>query len=186
MRQNTFNVKPIITTGMKKSWEMVVLVIIFTDFCVVFLDFVFLFDIFHLFIDSCIYINIFPTFVTILPLTIPANYRLSSQFLSVGLEVGVRVWFKVSVRFGIINNTKNVRFGFSLSWFIGPCCVCQISKILDYVILYCGRLLIGIFHIPKFSRYVRKLPILLRYCCLKCNVSPTPFPTSGTIIKTFV
>jgi hypothetical protein len=38
--------------GMKKSWEMVVLVIIFTDFCVVFLDFVFLFDIFHLFIDS--------------------------------------------------------------------------------------------------------------------------------------
>jgi hypothetical protein len=28
------------------------LVIIFTDFCVVFLDFVFLFDIFHLFIDS--------------------------------------------------------------------------------------------------------------------------------------
>jgi hypothetical protein len=34
----------------------------------------------------------FPTFVTILPLTIPANYRLSSQFLSVGLKVGVRVW----------------------------------------------------------------------------------------------
>ena len=72
--------------------EMVVLVIIFTDFCVVFLDCVFLFDIFHLFIDSCIDINIFPTFVTILPLTIPANYRLSSQFLSVGLKVGVRVW----------------------------------------------------------------------------------------------
>jgi hypothetical protein len=39
----------------------------------------------------------FPIFVTILPLTIPANYRLSSQFLSVGLKVGVRVWFKVSV-----------------------------------------------------------------------------------------
>jgi hypothetical protein len=37
----------------------------------------------------------FPTFVTILPLTIPANYRLSSQFLSVGLKVGVHVWFKV-------------------------------------------------------------------------------------------
>jgi hypothetical protein len=128
----------------------------------------------------------FPTFVTILPLTIPANYRLSSQFLSVGLKVGVRVWFKVSVRFGIINNRKNVWFGFSLSWFKGPYCVCQIWKILHYVIVYCGRLLIGIFHIQKFSRYVRKLPILLRYCCLKCNVSPTPFPTSGTIIKTFV
>ena len=56
----------------------------------------------------------FPTFVTILPLTIPANYRLSSKFLSVGLTVGVRVWFKVSVRFGIINNTTNVRFGFLL------------------------------------------------------------------------
>jgi hypothetical protein len=41
-----------IINGMKKSWEMVVLVIIFTDFCVVFLDFVLLFDIFHLFIDS--------------------------------------------------------------------------------------------------------------------------------------
>jgi hypothetical protein len=47
-------------------------------------------------------------------LTIPANYRLSSQFLSVGLKVGVRVWFKVSVRFGIINNTKNVRLVFLL------------------------------------------------------------------------
>jgi hypothetical protein len=34
----------------------------------------------------------FPTFVTILALTIPANYRLSSQFLSVGLKVGVHVW----------------------------------------------------------------------------------------------
>jgi hypothetical protein len=42
----------------------------------------------------------FLTFVTILPLTIPANYRLSSQFLSVGLKVGVRVWYKVNVRFG--------------------------------------------------------------------------------------
>jgi hypothetical protein len=61
----------------------------------------------------------FLTFVNILPLTIPANYRLSSQFLSVGLKVGVCVWYKVSVRFGIINNTKNVRFGFSLSWFKG-------------------------------------------------------------------
>jgi hypothetical protein len=46
------------------------------------------------------------TFVTILPLTITANYRLSSQFLSVGLKVGVRVWYKVSVRFGIINNSS--------------------------------------------------------------------------------
>jgi hypothetical protein len=55
-----------------------------------------------------------PTFVTILPLTIPANYRLSSQFLSVGLKVGVRVWFKVNVRFGIINNTENVRLVFLL------------------------------------------------------------------------
>ena len=55
-----------------------------------------------------------PTFVTILPLTIPANYRLSSQFLSVGLKVGVRVWFKVNVRFGIINKTENVRLVFLL------------------------------------------------------------------------
>jgi hypothetical protein len=64
------------------------------------------------------------------------------------------VWFKVSVRFGIINNTKNVRFGFSLSWFKDPCCVCQIWKILHYVILYCGRLLI--FHrcfLPSFSSF---------------------------------
>jgi hypothetical protein len=124
----------------------------------------------------------FLTFVNILPLTIPANYRLSSQFLSVGLKVGVRVWYKVSVRFGIINNTKNVRFGFSLSWFNGPCCVCQMWKILHYAILYCGRLVITSYQ--KIRRYVRKLPILLRSCCLKCNVSPTPFPTSGTIIKT--
>jgi hypothetical protein len=50
----------------------------------------------------------FPTFVTILPLTIPANYRLSSQFLPVGLKVGVRVWCKVSVRFGILNNRKKM------------------------------------------------------------------------------
>jgi hypothetical protein len=56
----------------------------------------------------------FLTFVNILPLTIPANYRLSSQFLSVGLKVGVRVWYKVSVRFGIINNTDNVRLVFLL------------------------------------------------------------------------
>jgi hypothetical protein len=70
----------------------------------------------------------FLTFVTILPLTIPANSRLSSQFLSVGLKVGVRVWYKVNVRFGIINNTKNVRFGFSLSWFKGPCCVSNMKN----------------------------------------------------------
>ena len=57
----------------------------------------------------------FPTFVTILPLTNPANYRLSSQFLSVDLKVSGRVWFKVCARFGIINNAENVRFGFSLS-----------------------------------------------------------------------
>jgi hypothetical protein len=56
----------------------------------------------------------FPTFVTILPLTIPANYPLSSQCLSVGLKVGVHVWFKVSVRFGeFINNTQNARFAFN-------------------------------------------------------------------------
>ena len=77
-----------------------VLVIIFTDFCCVFLDFVLLFDIFLLFIDSAFRL----IYVTILPLTISANYRLSSQVLSVGLKVGVRVWFKVNVRFGIINN----------------------------------------------------------------------------------
>ena len=55
----------------------------------------------------------FPTFVSILPLTIHANYRLSSQFLSVGLKVSARVWLKVCVRFGIINNTENVLLGFS-------------------------------------------------------------------------
>jgi hypothetical protein len=136
---------------------MVVLVIIFTGFP----RFCTLIWYISSFYWVCIYINMFPTFFTILPLTIPANYRLSSQFLSVGLKVSVRVWLKVSVRFGIINNTKNIRFGFSLSWFKGPCCVCQIWKILHYVILYCGRLLIGIFHFQKFSRYVRKLPILL-------------------------
>ena len=42
----------------------------------------------------------FPTFVTILPLTIPANYRFSSQFWSVGLKVGVRVWFGCVALFG--------------------------------------------------------------------------------------
>jgi hypothetical protein len=42
----------------------------------------------------CIYINMFPTFVTILPLTIPANYRLSSQFLWVGLKM----FFFISTR----------------------------------------------------------------------------------------
>jgi hypothetical protein len=136
---------------------MVVLVIIFTGFP----RFCTLIWYISSFYWVCIYINMFPTFFTILPLTIPANYRLSSQFLSVGLKVSVRVWLKVSVRFGIINNTKNIRFGFSLSWFKGSCCVCQIWKILHYVILYCGRLLIGIFHFQKFSRYVRKLPILL-------------------------
>ena len=131
----------------------------------------------------------FPTFVTILPLTIPANYRLSSQFLSVGLKVGVRVWFKVSVRFGIINNTKYIQFGFSLSWFIGPCCVCQIWKILDYVILYyntAADCLLEYFISKNSVDTSENFPFCFRYCCLKCNVSPTPFPTSGTIIKTFV
>jgi hypothetical protein len=32
----------------------------------------------------------------------------------VGLKVGVRVWFKVNVRFGIINKTENVRLVFLL------------------------------------------------------------------------
>ena len=76
----------------------------------------------------------FLTFVTILPLTIPANYRLSSQFLSVGLKVDVRVWYKVSVRFGIINNTKMYGLIFLL--------VGLKVRVLHYVILYCGRLLI--------------------------------------------
>jgi hypothetical protein len=71
--------------GMKKSWEMVVLVIIFTDFCVVFLDFVLLFDIFLLFIDSAFRL----IYVTILPLTISANYRLSSQVLSVDNKMSI-------------------------------------------------------------------------------------------------
>ena len=31
-----------------------------------------------------------------------------------GLKFGVRAWYKVSVRFGIINNTKNVRLVFLL------------------------------------------------------------------------
>jgi hypothetical protein len=43
-----------------------------------------------------------PTFVTILPLTIPANYRLSSQFLSVGLKVGVRVWLMQNYVFATV------------------------------------------------------------------------------------
>jgi hypothetical protein len=42
----------------------------------------------------------FPTFVTILPLTIPA--RLSSQFLSVGLKVGVRVWLMQKYLFATV------------------------------------------------------------------------------------
>ena len=50
----------------------------------------------------CIYINMFPTFVTILPLTIPANYRLSSQFLWVGLKVGVRVWLMQEYLFATV------------------------------------------------------------------------------------
>ena len=78
------------------------LVIIFTDICVVFLDFVLLFDIFHLFIDSAFRFYMFPTFITILPLTIPANYRLSSQFLSVGLKVGVRVWLMQKYLFATV------------------------------------------------------------------------------------
>ena len=64
---------------------MVVLVIIFTDFCVVFLDFVFLFDIFHLFIDSAFRL-ICSLPLSLLPLTIPANYRLSSQFFVSGFK----------------------------------------------------------------------------------------------------
>jgi hypothetical protein len=44
----------------------------------------------------------FPTFVTILPLTIAANYRLSSQFLSVGLKVGVRVWLMQKYLFATV------------------------------------------------------------------------------------
>jgi hypothetical protein len=50
-----------------------------------------------------IYINMFPTFVTILPLTIPANYRLPSQFLSVGLKVGVRVWLMQKYLFHVFS-----------------------------------------------------------------------------------
>ena len=117
----------------EKTWEMVLLVIIFTDFCVVFLYFVFLFDIFHLFIDSAFRL------ICSLPLSLSYHWWFLQiiachlSFLSVGL--------KFSVQFGIINNTTNVRFGFSLSWFKGPCCECLIWKILYYVILYCGRLI---------------------------------------------
>jgi hypothetical protein len=46
----------------------------------------------------------FPTFVTILPLTIPADYRLSSQFLLVGLKVGVRVWLMQKYLFATVLN----------------------------------------------------------------------------------
>ena len=52
----------------------------------------------------------FPTFVTILPLTIPANYRLSSQFLSVGLKVGVRVWLMQKYLFATFGNAKEYFF----------------------------------------------------------------------------
>jgi hypothetical protein len=38
----------------------------------------------------------------VLPLTIPANYRLSSQFLSVGLKVGVRVWLMQKYLFATV------------------------------------------------------------------------------------
>ena len=53
----------------------------------------------------------FPTFVTILPLTIPANYRLSSQFLLVGLKVGVRVWLMQKYLFATVWYCKSVRYG---------------------------------------------------------------------------
>ena len=53
----------------------------------------------------------FPTFVTILPLTIPANYRLSSQFLSVGLKVGVHVWLMQTYLFATVWYCKSVRYG---------------------------------------------------------------------------
>ena len=48
----------------------------------------------------------FPTFVTILPLTIPANYRLSPQLLSVGLKVGVRVWLMQNICLQRFGNAK--------------------------------------------------------------------------------
>ena len=51
---------------------------------------------------------------------------------------------------------------FLFSWFKGPCCVCQIWKILHYVILYCGRLLIGIFHI-HFLDTLEKGGVCLQY-----------------------
>jgi hypothetical protein len=54
----------------------------------------------------------FPTFVTILPLTIPANYRLSSHFLSVGLKVGVRVWLMQTHLFATV---KMLVFGVTSS-----------------------------------------------------------------------
>jgi hypothetical protein len=47
-------------------------------------------------------INMFLTFVTILPLKIPANYRSSSQFLSVGLKVDVRVWLMQKYLFATV------------------------------------------------------------------------------------
>jgi hypothetical protein len=117
---------------------------------------VLLFDIFHLFIDSAFRLicslplplkvfwhdnNDFIQVFIIVP-DVGETLHFRQQYLSkmgsfltyllnVGLKGGVPIWFKVSVRFGIINNTKNVRFGFSLSWFKGPCCVCQIWKILQ-------------------------------------------------------
>jgi hypothetical protein len=52
----------------------------------------------------------FPTFVIILPLTIPANYRLSSQFLSVGLKVGVRVWLMQKCTVWYVQKNSKIRF----------------------------------------------------------------------------
>ena len=107
----------------------------------------------------------FPTFVTILPLTIPANYRLSSQFLSVGLKVGVRVWFKVSVRFGIINNTKNVRFGFSLSWLkvrVAYICMSNMknSSLCNFILRQ-----IAYWNISYSVDTSKNFPFCFRYCC---------------------
>ena len=52
----------------------------------------------------------FLTFVTILPLKIPANYRSSSQFLSVGLK-SMYVNAKIFVRYGLVNAKIFVRYG---------------------------------------------------------------------------
>jgi hypothetical protein len=81
----------------------------------------------------------FPTFVTILPLTIPANYRLLSQFLSVGLKVGVRVWFKISVRFGFIIPTKSHLFKWKIST-DSLCNVCKVEEDYDHFFMLCKYL----------------------------------------------